>query len=82
MKPTLLASDLVVEGHCGIREALPSDTVENSARHREAHDAEDGLHAKQQKQRQMPKCGAVHKMFLQHKDICTYILKLNYKNYI
>lgn len=47
MKPALLTLDLVVEGHCGIGDTLPFDTVENSARHREAHDAEDGLHAGQ-----------------------------------
>lgn len=50
VRPNLLTFDLVVEGNCGIRDTLPFDTVENSARHREAHDAEDGLHARQQKQ--------------------------------
>lgn len=60
--------DLVVEGHCGIHDALPIDSVENSARHREAHDAEDGLHEK--KQRCMSKCGTVHEMYshLQNND--------------
>lgn len=46
----MVTFDLVVEGHCGIRDAIPTDTVENSARHREAHDTEDGLHAKKQKE--------------------------------
>lgn len=45
----MVTFDLVVEGHCGIGDALPTDTVENSACHREAHDTEDGLHANKQK---------------------------------
>lgn len=35
--------DLVVEGHGGVGHTLPADAVENSARHGEAHDSEDGL---------------------------------------
>lgn len=75
---TLVTFDLIVEGHRGIGDAFPSDTVENSARHREAHDTEDGLHAKQQKHHYMSKCGALYKTFsyLQHKE---NIFNLNFK---
>lgn len=68
---TLVTFDLVVEGHCGIGDALPTETVENSTRHREAHDTEDGLHAKQLKQRYMSNCGTMNKCnsYLQNKDI-------------
>ena len=49
--------DLVVEGDCGIRHALPTSTVQNSARHGEAHHTEDRLHTEPQKQLHIPTCG-------------------------
>lgn len=64
--------DLVVEGHCGIRDALPTYTVENSACHRKAHDTEDGLHAKKQTQHCMSKCGTIHTMYSYLHDIDKY----------
>lgn len=36
--------ELIVEGHCGIRNPLPVHAVQNSAHDREAHHTEDGLH--------------------------------------
>lgn len=45
----VLTSDLVAEGHRGVRHALPADAVENSACDGEAHDSEDGLDVEQQK---------------------------------
>lgn len=41
--------DLVVERHCGIGDALPTDTIQNSTCHREAHDTENGLYVGKQK---------------------------------
>lgn len=38
-----LTFDLVVDGHRGVRHPLPLQAVENSARHRKAHDPENGL---------------------------------------
>jgi len=35
--------DLIVDVHRGIGDAFPTHAVEDSAGHREAHDAEDGL---------------------------------------
>lgn len=64
--------DLVIEGHCSVRNTLPVDTVENAACHREAHDAKDGLHKEQQKQHYMSKCRAIHKNVLIMTNVKTY----------
>lgn len=67
---TLVTFDLIVEGHRGIGDTFPSDTVENSARHREAHDTKDGLHAERQKQNYKSNFDALCSTFSapQHKD--------------
>lgn len=67
----MVTFDLVVEGHCGIRDALPTDAVENSACHREAHHTEGGLCAK----RNSIKCQngvSMHKMYSYLQDNDKY----------
>lgn len=43
LRPAAVTFDLVVDGHRGIRHPFPLQAVENSAGHRKAHDAENGL---------------------------------------
>lgn len=40
----VITFDLIIEGHSGVGDTLSSHTVEDPARHGEAHDLEDGLH--------------------------------------